>query len=68
MVITIEPGKPFSLTVNIASMLLTEVALGIYVPPTANFPKHFHNIGIRIEVRTTTGSRSQHLILDAPVG
>ncbi|KAF8164915.1 peptidase M24, structural domain-containing protein [Crassisporium funariophilum] len=22
---------------------------GIYVPPTANFPKHFHNIGIRIE-------------------
>lgn len=24
---------------------------GIYVPPTPNFPKHFHNIGIRIEVR-----------------
>ncbi|PPQ81078.1 hypothetical protein CVT25_014541 [Psilocybe cyanescens] len=23
---------------------------GIYVPPTANFPKHFHNMGIRIEV------------------
>ncbi|KAJ3505687.1 hypothetical protein NLJ89_g7287 [Agrocybe chaxingu] len=22
---------------------------GIYVPPTANFPKHFHNIGVRIE-------------------
>jgi hypothetical protein len=23
---------------------------GVYVPPTANFPKVFHNLGIRIEV------------------
>ena len=23
---------------------------GIYVPPTSEFPKEFHNIGIRIEV------------------
>lgn len=24
---------------------------GIYVPPDSSFPKEFHNIGIRIEVR-----------------
>ncbi|KAF5322673.1 hypothetical protein D9619_001139 [Psilocybe cf. subviscida] len=28
---------------------------GIYVPPTANFPKHFHNIGIRIEDEVLVG-------------
>jgi len=22
---------------------------GIYVPPTNNFPRHFHNLGVRIE-------------------
>jgi len=26
--------------------------LGIYVPPMAVFPKHYHNLGIRIEART----------------
>jgi Xaa-Pro aminopeptidase len=24
---------------------------GLYIPPDDAFPKHFHNIGIRIEVR-----------------
>jgi hypothetical protein len=28
---------------------------GIYVPPTANFPKHFHNMGIRIEDEVLVG-------------
>ncbi|KAF8966401.1 peptidase M24 [Flammula alnicola] len=28
---------------------------GIYVPPTANFPKHYHNIGIRIEDEVLIG-------------
>lgn len=28
---------------------------GIYVPPTPNFPKHFHNIGIRIEDEVLVG-------------
>ncbi|KAG0695786.1 peptidase M24 [Suillus ampliporus] len=31
-----------------AGMVIT-VEPGIYVPPTAQFPKYFHNIGIRIE-------------------
>ncbi|KAG2014041.1 peptidase M24 [Coprinopsis cinerea AmutBmut pab1-1] len=30
---------------------------GIYVPPTANFPKHYHNIGIRIEDEVLVGKR-----------
>lgn len=29
---------------------------GIYVPPIAKFPKHFHNIGIRIEDDVLVGS------------
>ncbi|KDR74526.1 hypothetical protein GALMADRAFT_227592 [Galerina marginata CBS 339.88] len=29
---------------------------GIYVPPTANFPKHFHNIGVRIEDEVLVGA------------
>lgn len=47
MVITIEPGKlP---TEDTALFELTRS--GIYVPPSPHFPKEFHNIGIRIEVR-----------------
>ena len=30
---------------------MVTVEPGIYVPPTSDFPTHFHNIGIRIEVR-----------------
>ncbi|KJA21690.1 hypothetical protein HYPSUDRAFT_41827 [Hypholoma sublateritium FD-334 SS-4] len=35
---------------------------GIYVPPTANFPKHFHNIGIRIEDEVLVG-RNDAIVL-----
>ncbi|KAJ7929083.1 hypothetical protein B0H13DRAFT_1596926, partial [Mycena leptocephala] len=28
---------------------------GIYVPPSPSFPKHFHNIGIRIEDEVVVG-------------
>ncbi|KIJ70629.1 hypothetical protein HYDPIDRAFT_78612 [Hydnomerulius pinastri MD-312] len=28
---------------------------GIYVPPTPQFPKHFHNMGIRIEDEVLVG-------------
>ncbi|KAH6915471.1 peptidase M24 [Coprinopsis sp. MPI-PUGE-AT-0042] len=31
---------------------------GVYVPPTANFPKHFHNIGIRIEDEVLVGKEA----------
>lgn len=29
------------------------IYIGIYVPPSNNFPRHFHNMGIRIEVNST---------------
>lgn len=47
MIITIEPGVFFPTPLL---LIFTKNILGIYVPPTAKFPKHFHNIGIRIEV------------------
>jgi|SRR6266498_371623 len=28
--------------------------IGIYVPPTPNFPKHFHDMGVRIEASLST--------------
>lgn len=34
---------------------------GIYVPPTANFPKYYHNLGIRIEDEVLVGK--QHPIV-----
>ncbi|KIJ19786.1 hypothetical protein PAXINDRAFT_107213, partial [Paxillus involutus ATCC 200175] len=37
-----------------ARMVIT-VEPGIYVPPTPQFPKHFHNIGIRIEDQVLVG-------------
>lgn len=49
MVITVEPGTR-SISV-ITPLLLTLISPGIYVPPTPQFPKVFHNMGIRIEVR-----------------
>ena len=33
------------------------VRTGIYVPPTAQFPKHFHDIGVRIEDEVVVGER-----------
>jgi intermediate cleaving peptidase 55 len=29
--------------------------IGIYVPPSPLFPKHFHNLGIRIEDEVVIG-------------
>ncbi|KAH9843656.1 peptidase M24 [Rhodofomes roseus] len=37
-----------------AGMVIT-VEPGVYVPPSAHFPKHFHNIGIRIEDEVLVG-------------
>ncbi|KAH7888136.1 peptidase M24 [Phlebopus sp. FC_14] len=37
-----------------AGMVIT-VEPGIYVPPTPQFPKHFHNMGIRIEDEVLVG-------------
>jgi intermediate cleaving peptidase 55 len=40
---------------NLTSGMVVTVEPGIYVPPTAAFPKHFHNIGIRIEDEVLVG-------------
>ncbi|KAJ7122944.1 peptidase M24 [Mycena epipterygia] len=37
-----------------AGMVIT-IEPGIYVPPSPSFPKHFHNIGIRIEDEVLVG-------------
>ncbi|KAJ7666498.1 peptidase M24 [Mycena rosella] len=37
-----------------AGMVIT-IEPGIYVPPSPSFPKHFHNIGIRIEDEVVVG-------------
>uniref|UniRef100_D8PL84 Aminopeptidase P N-terminal domain-containing protein n=1 Tax=Schizophyllum commune (strain H4-8 / FGSC 9210) TaxID=578458 RepID=D8PL84_SCHCM len=39
-----------------AGMVIT-IEPGIYVPPTAQFPKHFHDIGVRIEDEVVVGER-----------
>ena len=36
---------------------------GIYVPPDSSFPKEFHNIGIRIEVRDVYPHSTDYLCL-----
>ncbi|KAG6915465.1 hypothetical protein DXG01_011332 [Tephrocybe rancida] len=35
--------------------MVVTIEPGIYVPPTPNFPTHFHNIGIRIEDEVLVG-------------
>jgi hypothetical protein len=42
-------------------MVIT-VEPGIYVPQSATFPKHFHNLGIRIEVGRHSLALTQSLI------
>ncbi|KAJ7762729.1 peptidase M24 [Mycena maculata] len=54
MVITIEPGKPLPLSQRSIFFQLS-LSAGIYVPPSPSFPKHFHNIGIRIEDEVVVG-------------
>ena len=66
MVITIEPGGSSMFFVDgvcggagEGTMMadLRCVCAGIYVPPTAQFPKHFHDIGVRIEDEVVVGER-----------
>ncbi|KAJ7367774.1 peptidase M24 [Mycena albidolilacea] len=44
-----------------AGMVIT-IEPGIYVPPSASFPAHFHNIGIRIEDEVVVG-KDQPVVL-----
>jgi len=48
MIVTVEPG--IHVLSFVPHKLRMALILGIYVPPTSDFPKYFHNLGIRIEV------------------
>lgn len=48
MVITVEPGG-YKLSSSSSCRIYRDQ--GLYVPPTPQFPKCYHNMGIRIEVR-----------------
>lgn len=41
---------------------------GIYVPPASSLPTHFHNLGIRIEVRLTPVCYLEHESDNSPIG
>ncbi|KAJ7067901.1 peptidase M24 [Mycena amicta] len=45
----------FDRLAGLRSGMVITIEPGIYVPPTAQFPKHFHNIGIRIEDEVLVG-------------
>nr|GAT46177.1 methionine aminopeptidase [Mycena chlorophos] len=47
-----------------AGMVIT-VEPGIYVPPTPQFPKHFHDIGIRIEDEVLVGEEAPEVLSSA---
>ncbi|KAJ6543936.1 peptidase M24 [Mycena capillaripes] len=47
-------SHPIGLGILKANMVIT-IEPGIYVPPSPLFPKHFHNIGIRIEDEVVVG-------------
>ncbi|KAF8351090.1 peptidase M24, structural domain-containing protein, partial [Amanita rubescens] len=47
-----------------SGMVLT-IEPGIYVPPLPDFPKHFHNIGIRIEDEVLVGKDYPTVLTDA---
>lgn len=54
MVITVEPGTVEHLKLSMHTCRFTYLlSTGVYVPASPSFPKQFHNIGIRIEVRTS---------------
>ncbi|OCB90214.1 peptidase M24 [Sanghuangporus baumii] len=47
--IDLHESKHFQRGVPLVSGMVVTIEPGIYVPPTPLFPKHFHNLGIRIE-------------------
>ena len=61
MVITIEPGTcPVFRAIAPPNRYLTatQTITGVYVPSDPAYPKHFHGLGIRIEV-SRAGTRMQ---------
>ncbi|KIK07614.1 hypothetical protein K443DRAFT_2165 [Laccaria amethystina LaAM-08-1] len=53
--IDLHESTNFDRTSTLKAGNVITVEPGIYVPPTANFPKHYHNLGIRIEDEVLTG-------------
>ncbi|KAF9458010.1 peptidase M24 [Collybia nuda] len=53
--IDLHESSHFDRSGSLRKGMVVTVEPGIYVPPTPNFPKHFHNIGIRIEDEVLVG-------------
>ncbi|KII95991.1 hypothetical protein PLICRDRAFT_170578 [Plicaturopsis crispa FD-325 SS-3] len=53
--IDLHESSNFDRSGNVKAGMVITVEPGIYVPPTAAFPKAFHNIGIRIEDEVVVG-------------
>lgn len=47
--IDLHESSNFDRGQRLAAGMVVTVEPGIYVPPTPSFPKHFHDIGVRIE-------------------
>ncbi|KAI5116860.1 hypothetical protein M0805_009170 [Coniferiporia weirii] len=47
--IDLHESSHFDRSARLVSGMVVTIEPGIYVPPSNQFPKHFHNIGIRIE-------------------
>ncbi|RDB15460.1 Intermediate cleaving peptidase 55 [Hypsizygus marmoreus] len=53
--IDLHESSNFDRSQSLKAGMVVTIEPGIYVPPTANFPKHYHNIGIRIEDEVLVG-------------
>ncbi|KAG6829801.1 hypothetical protein H0H87_010142 [Tephrocybe sp. NHM501043] len=53
--IDLHESTNFDRGASLKEGMVVTVEPGIYVPPTPNFPTHFHNIGIRIEDEVLVG-------------
>jgi Xaa-Pro aminopeptidase len=46
----LHESSNFDRSARLTEGMVVTIEPGIYVLPSASFPKHYHNIGIRIEV------------------
>ncbi|TRM62399.1 peptidase M24 [Schizophyllum amplum] len=55
--IDLHESSNFDRSGELRKGMVITIEPGIYVPPTAQFPKHFHDIGVRIEDEVAVGER-----------